>query len=161
AGATSAASVLSLWRTVPRWVRVAILTAVVVTVLTALLGLTGWLDPIRDPRRTPTKARHSRSDLEIPGRSHPNRPPHPEAPTFVVRSHGDPADVESDATATTLLDAVKAAMGRRKDGYVELRNRLPLQLGPGDFPDLAAASGTLDIRAAPGVQPVIEIRMDG
>src|SRR5262249_57288531 len=32
---------------------------------------------------------------------------------------------------------------------------------PGDFPDLAAASGTLDIRAAPGLQPVIEIRMDG
>jgi serine/threonine-protein kinase len=161
AGATSASWVLSLWRTLPRWVRVGILTAVVVTVLIALLGLGGWLDPIRDPRRKPAIPRRSRSDLEIPGRSHANGPHQQEAPTFVVRSHGDPADAESDATATTLLDAVKAAMGRRKDGYVELRNRAPLQLGPGDFPDLAAASGTLDIRAAPGVQPVIEIRMDG
>jgi hypothetical protein len=51
-------------------------------------------------------------------------------------------------------------MGRGKAGYVELRNREPLRLGPGDLMELTSARGTLDLRAATGVQPVIEIQMD-
>jgi hypothetical protein len=58
------------------------------------------------------------------------------------------------------MEGVKAAMGRGSSGYVELRNREPLQLDASDLIDLGSARGPLDIRAASGTRPVIDVRMD-
>ncbi len=58
------------------------------------------------------------------------------------------------------MEAVNAAMGRGHDGFIELRNREPLKLGPKDVFNVISARGTLDIRAAAGTQPIIELTMD-
>ena len=51
-------------------------------------------------------------------------------------------------------------LSRGNSAYVELRNREPLHIGAGQHIDLGSARGTLDIRAAPELQPVIEVHMD-
>ena len=56
---------------------------------------------------------------------------------------------------------MKTAMGRRR--WVELRNREPMKLiSAGNIPfDLRTASGTLIIRGAQGIEPVIEVELKG
>ena len=41
-------------------------------------------------------------------------------------------------------------------GWVELRNREPLHLASDQILDLRSGQGQLNVRAAPGIEPVIE-----
>jgi eukaryotic-like serine/threonine-protein kinase len=77
---------------------------------------------------------------------------------IVVRSD---AGVEQEFSADKLSDAMKTALGGR--GWVELRNREPLKLiSAGNAPlDFRTARGTLGIRAAAGIEPVIDVTLNG
>ena len=77
---------------------------------------------------------------------------------IVVRSD---AGVEQEFSADRLFDAMKTALGGR--GWVELRNREPLKLvSAGNAPlDFRTARGTLGVRAAEGIEPVIDITLNG
>jgi serine/threonine-protein kinase len=157
ARATSGARSGSFWRTLPLWGRAAIFTVAVAFAVFALLGVTGRLTTLWKLRRSPATSPRATSKS---GTADPSRRPPSEGPTIVVRSVGSGAGEGGDVAARTLLDAVKAAMGRGKDGFVELRNLTPMPIGPGDFLDLSTWRGTIDLRAAPGMHPVIEVQMD-
>jgi serine/threonine-protein kinase len=75
-----------------------------------------------------------------------------EAPEIVVRTEG-----ENEIQVDDLLQAIEKAMGSR--GWVELRNRQPLHLSSNQTLDLLSGQGPLVIRAASGVEPVIEIEL--
>ena len=77
---------------------------------------------------------------------------------IVVRAEGE-ADVPF--AADKLFDAMKSAIGGR--GWIELRNREPLKLTcAGNTPlDFRTGRGTISIRAAEGVEPVIEVELNG
>jgi serine/threonine-protein kinase len=80
-------------------------------------------------------------------------------PNFVVRLHDGGASVDDESRDISLLDAMRIAIANR--GYVELCNSEPLRL-VGDKPlDFRTARGKLDIRAAPGMAPVIEVGLKG
>jgi eukaryotic-like serine/threonine-protein kinase len=148
----------SAWRTRHLWIRGAIAAAVVVAVLTGLIGSAGGLGLLR--KWTPFTASEPKVraglNTEIADRA---LSPRQEGPPIIVRF---PGEVEGDQAVKTLMDAVKLAMGggRGQEGYVELRNRAPLRCVLGDFKDLESASGRLEIRGADGVQPVLEVQMD-
>ncbi len=74
--------------------------------------------------------------------------------TIAREANGD----EQGTPPKDLYEAIGASIGR---GYVELRNRKPLQLEAGKLDNLVGGRGRLDIRAAPGVVPVLEIQMGG
>ncbi len=57
----------------------------------------------------------------------------------------------------TYIRALKLSIGH---GYVELSNREPLRLDAGKLDDLKGGQGRIEIRAAPGVVPVLEIGME-
>jgi len=85
-----------------------------------------------------------------------NRPtPIPKAgPAIVVRTEG-----EKEIPANNLLEAMLTAMGNR--GWVELRSGEPLHLASDQTLDFVSGSGSLTVRAAPGIEPVIEIELKG
>lgn len=126
-----------------------------------LLLFTGRLTTGRKPT-TPAHPGETRKDSNQKKPSHATRPEDDLAPNLVVGSHRRDFDDQGDIPARNLVEAVKFAMGRGggKNGYVELYNREPLRLEPDDLVDVRTASGTLEIRAAPGRQPVIEVPMD-
>jgi serine/threonine-protein kinase len=72
---------------------------------------------------------------------------------IVVRSE---SEIEKEFPADKLRDAIDTAIGH---GWVELRNRKPLRLTTDQAIDLNSSRGKLTIRAAPGVEPVIEIEL--
>ncbi len=145
------------------WRNGAMAAAAVVAAVVVVLALSGRLGPKPRPPVPPATGRTSQTSVEKNGPSSASHPPTaPTAVLFVGSHRRDAFDDEGDAPARTLAEAVKAAMGRGagKEGYIELRNREPLRLEPSDFIDVRTASGTLEIRAAPGLQPVIEVPMD-
>jgi eukaryotic-like serine/threonine-protein kinase len=79
------------------------------------------------------------------------------SPPIVVKYDGGGED---PFAADKLFDAMKTAMGR---GWVELRNREPLKLiSSSNIPlDFNSGRGLLSIRAAEGVNPVIEVTLNG
>jgi serine/threonine protein kinase len=77
-------------------------------------------------------------------------------PVIVVRTQGDN---EKDIPAHNLLEAIQTAMGT--GAAVELRNREPLRLTSDQTLDQLSGKGQLIIRAAPGIEPVIEIDLKG
>jgi hypothetical protein len=148
----------SVWLSSPREVRALIVAAVVIAALILLLGLIERLG-------APGQQRSATGD---PQRLGPNRrtrdqprptPPEPKRGDIVVRSHEAGDNDEGVDPVGTLMEGVRAAMERRS-GYVELKNSTPLKLGASDLIDNSSARGTLDIRAAGGTQPVIEVLMD-
>jgi serine/threonine-protein kinase len=158
--ATSLGRLRSTWSTTPTWARLAIVAGVLTVALIAVLALTGKLGlPWESPRPPLAPARH-RTDgtpADPSRRSHPVRKP---APGLRVRTYGGEATDDSEVLPKTLTDAVKNAMGRGKAGFVELRNSEPLTLRAKDFVDERTSRGTVDIRAADGTRPVIELTMD-
>jgi eukaryotic-like serine/threonine-protein kinase len=77
-------------------------------------------------------------------------------PVIVIRTQGDNVQ---DIPASNLLDAIQKAIG--KDAAVELRNHEPLRLTSDQTLDMLSGTGQLIIRAAPGIEPVIEIDLKG
>ena len=75
---------------------------------------------------------------------------------IVVRKEGED-DIGFDSSR--LLQAMQTAMG--KEGWVELRNHNPLHIASDQAGDLASGQGRLIIRAATGIQPVIELEIKG
>jgi serine/threonine-protein kinase len=71
---------------------------------------------------------------------------------IVVRSDGEG---ERGFAAAKILEAMQTAMGAR--GWVELRNREPIRLTNKQRLDFSSGQGRLNIRSAPGVQPIIEL----
>jgi serine/threonine protein kinase len=77
-------------------------------------------------------------------------------PAIVVRKEGED-DVSFESSK--LLQAMQTAMG--KEGWVELRNHSPLHISSDQSGDLASGRGRLVIRAATGIQPVVEVELKG
>lgn len=147
---------LSSW-----WARGPMVAAAAVAVVAILLLLAGRFAAGWKPSTT-THSGGTRKGPGVKNPGHPTRSKDALTSKFMVGSHRRDFDDEGDVPARSLIEAVKLAMGRGggKDGYVELYNREPLRLEPGDFVDVRTAIGTLEIRAAAGVQPVIEVPMD-
>jgi len=83
--------------------------------------------------------------------------PIPEAePAIFVRTNSDEG---KGIPYKNLLDAMEKAMGSH--GWVELRNREPLQLASDQIFNLLSSQGSLIVRAASGIEPVIEIELKG
>jgi serine/threonine-protein kinase len=80
-------------------------------------------------------------------------------PGFVVRLPGGGAFDDEADRAISLFDAMRIAMASR--GYVELSNSEPLRLASDQPLDFGTAQGKLDIRAAPGTVPVVEVELNG
>ena len=82
--------------------------------------------------------------------------PIPEAgPAIVVRMEG-----QTETAFSNLLDAMQTAM-RRRGSWIELRNREPLRLASDQTFDLFSGSGSLIVRAARGIEPVLEVELKG
>ena len=73
---------------------------------------------------------------------------------IVVRKEGE-EDVKFGPSR--LLQAMQTAMG--KEGWVELRNRSPLRVSSDQAGDLASGRGRLIIRAAIGIQPILDVEV--
>jgi serine/threonine-protein kinase len=144
---------LSVWQ----WALVA-LTVVLVLSL-AFLGFLGVPEFNPEPRvsqpRPDLNVKHSqkspvdsahKTDLSKSGQT-------PESP-FVVRLADDEA-----MPFENLLLAIQTAMANH--GYVELRNREPYRLRNDQPLDFRQSVGSLDIRAAPGMAPIIESELKG
>jgi serine/threonine protein kinase len=87
----------------------------------------------------------------------PNPDPNPVprgGPQFAVIMEGEN---EKEIPFDDLMEAMKAAMGSR--GWVELRNRTPVRLRGDQILDFRTGSGSLRVRAAPGIKPVIETEL--
>ena len=87
-------------------------------------------------------------DVQVPGMTSP----------IVVRSDDG---IEQEFPAEKLLDAMKTVQGGR--GWVELRNPKPLKfISTSTTPlDLDSGRGVIIIRAAPELEPVIEVELKG
>ena len=156
-GTSPLSRLLSSWMALPFWGRVLIPALSLAAILIAWLALTGRLSPPPGPPGSPsvTPAHSPTGEKGGPSGSTPT-PRNPEA-TIFVRSLGVPAAEDTPVAFPTLAEALRAATRRGRDGYVELRNRDPLKLRPGDLPEL---HGQVDLRAAPGVRPVLAVEMD-
>ncbi|MHB1559296.1 MAG: serine/threonine-protein kinase [Isosphaeraceae bacterium] len=145
---------LSAW-----WARGPMIAAAAVAAVAILVLLAGRfaMGPKPPPHPGDTRKGSEEKNPALPTRSKDAL-----VSKLMVGSHRRDFDDEGDVPARTLIEAVRLAMGRGggKEGYVELYNREPLRLEPGDFLDVRTASGTLEIRAAAGIQPVIEVPMD-
>ena len=144
-----------------------VLLAIAMTVLASVMVL-AIIDPFADTRAAPRKPGPSlptdktgslskSPEATDEASSSPTQAPD-SLPPIVVRADGE---VDRPFAADKLFDAMKNAMGAR--GWVELRNREPLKListstAPLDF---LTARGTLSIRAAEGMEPVIEVALNG
>jgi eukaryotic-like serine/threonine-protein kinase len=122
-----------------------VVVSVTVTIMAVLLAVANpfgkaWMAPATD---------------RIPKVRHPAFHQMAES-AIVVRKEGED-DVAFDSSR--LLQAMQTAMG--KEGWVELRNRSPLHISSDQGGDLASGQGRLVIRAATGLQPVIEVEMKG
>ena len=76
-------------------------------------------------------------------------------PAIIVRTEDEN---EQEFPAEKLFEAMQSAIGH---GWVELRNREPLRLTSDRALDFITGRGRLVVRAAPGLQPVIEIELKG
>ena len=76
-------------------------------------------------------------------------------PAIVVRMEG-----QTEIPFSDLADAMQTAM-RRRGCWIELRNREPLRLASDQTFDLVSGSGSLIVRAAPGIEPEIEVELKG
>jgi hypothetical protein len=101
---------------------------------------------------------------KVKPKSTATKPPAPsirkQASPIVVRLQGDDEGIPVDG----LSKAMETAISRR--GYIELRNRKPLRVIVDDNPndnafDFRSAEGSLDLRAAVGTVPVIEVELRG
>ncbi len=73
-------------------------------------------------------------------------------PAIVIRTEGD-----KEIAANNLTEAIQMAIG---SGYViELRNRKPLRLSSEQALDFLSSGGRIIIRAAQGIEPVIDYEM--
>ena len=123
--------------------------AVVATVLVVILGLAGGLRSSRLP------SRGNRGQDGTGPTSRSRRMSRPSSSATITRRR---MAMRRGPRPRTCTRRCETSIGL---GYVELRNREPLQLEAGKLEKLVSASGRLDIRAAPGVVPVLEIQMGG
>jgi len=154
--------VLPAW--LPRqwlWGLVALTVTVMVLVVIMAVANPFGATPGRHPTGPPsppdqTTKSHPKSAQAIDtGADQPK--PAPEAePAILVRTNGEEG---KGIPYNNLLDAMEKAMGSR--GWVELRNREPLRLASDQIFDLRSSQGSLIIRAATGIEPVIEIELKG
>jgi eukaryotic-like serine/threonine-protein kinase len=111
--------------------------AVTVTIWVAILATRG-----------PSSSRNAQSPTDPPG------PILPTEPAIVVRFEDG-----EECPANTLVDAITRALGT--SGWVELRKDGPLHLANDQILAFGSGRGRLEIRAAPGVTPVIEVELNG
>jgi eukaryotic-like serine/threonine-protein kinase len=125
-----------------------IAVAMVATVLVVILGLAGGL---RSFRGSPPP------ETEVKKDPHPPATAKADDPWIVIRH--EPREAEGDEKEVPPGDLYQAIAKSIGGGYVELRNRKPLSLKAGQLENILSGRGRLDIRAAPGVVPVLEIEM--
>jgi serine/threonine protein kinase len=77
-------------------------------------------------------------------------------PAIVVRSEGED---DQEFPSQKLYEAMQTAIGAR--GWVELQNQEPLHLKGDQALNFSSGRGRLIVRAAVGIQPVIEIELTG
>jgi eukaryotic-like serine/threonine-protein kinase len=107
------------------------------------------------PRTQNTKSQPKSPQATDSGADGPKRISEAE-PAIVVRTKGEDG---KGIPASNLLEAIEKAMGSR--GWVELQNREPLHLASDQILDLGSGQGLLIVRAAAGIEPVIEIELKG
>jgi hypothetical protein len=140
-------------RAPPAWVWWSIAAVILAGAGLGLLASTGKLGRHGEGRSGPTDLPRAKDQ------SGQSRTVAKKEPVIFICSHSQEADEEKETPAWSLKEAVKAAMGRGRDVYIELRNREPLVLEAGESFDMVSVPGTLEIRAGPGIQPVIEVPM--
>jgi serine/threonine-protein kinase len=141
------------------------LVAVTVTVI-GIVAILGVLNPFgtiarwNSPGRSSTEDPATKSDQKSrPGTSpgiDQSKRGLKDKSDFVVRFDGEN---DEGTSVATLADAMRNAIGSH--GWVELRNRQPLRLTSDQILDFQTGRGTLSIRAAAGIEPVIEIELKG
>jgi hypothetical protein len=144
------------------WLWGAVALTATVTVLGVILVVVNQLgtsarDSARRPPALPgkTTASHLKSARSRSAGSGRTRDVPKAGLPFVVRTEGQN---EREIPVSNLLDAMHTAMGNH--GWVELRNREPLHLASDQSFELNTV-GLLSIRAAPGIEPVIEFELKG
>jgi len=155
---TDEAPARPLWR-LPIWVWGLVALTVVAIVWIVIIASSGTPEP--NPHTTANQSRPSLKSMpngnssdSSASQTDQSRPPSITEQPFVVRLPDD-----EERHFDNLLDAIQIATATH--GYVELRNREPYHLRGDQTLDFARGTETLDIRAAPGIVPVIEIELKG
>jgi len=137
------------------------LAALTFVAIAGILLVAVMSTPDRDSQPTANRRRpnlSNRPDGDLPeaaaSRIDRSKPLAKRKQPFVVRLP-DSEEMSFD----NLLLATQTAMANR--GYVELRNTEPYQVGDDNPLDFRGDTGTLEIRAAPGIVPVIEFESKG
>ena len=119
--------------------------AVVATVLAVILGLVGGLRSFRA------------GSPEVEVKPVPKQPAEAADSQFRIRlDNPETLGDERKGPPRDLYAAIRDAMGR---GHVEVSDRERLELESGKLDDLMGGTGRIDIRAAPGAAPILDIRM--
>ncbi len=137
------------------WGMVAV--ALVATGLLVLVGLTGRLPAFLGLSREPAHSFKPRSSQGVEVKAEPQQP---EEGIFLRPINPDGKGDEKRGPEADLFEAIKAAIG--SPNFVELRNRTPLRITAEQINKLdwlGFARGSLDLRGAPGVAPVIQIEL--
>jgi eukaryotic-like serine/threonine-protein kinase len=132
------------------------LVALTATVIT-LVGFLALVNPFSGHSVETTVSSHLTADGKSRSKAStdPSRTIQNAKPPIIVRTDDEN---EQQFPAEKLLEAMQSAMGR---GWVELRNREPLRLTSNQALNFTSGKGRLVVRAAPGLQPVIEIELKG
>jgi eukaryotic-like serine/threonine-protein kinase len=132
------------------------LVALTATVI-ALVGFLALVDPFSGNSVGTTVSSHLTADGKPRSKanSDPSTTIRKAKPAIVVRTDDEN---EQEFPAEKLLEAMQSAMGR---GWVEMRNSEPLHLTNDQALNFISGKGRLVVRAAPGLQPVIEIELKG
>ena len=129
---------------------------VLTTTVMALVGYVALVKPFDAAKTTAALRTTTTAKVKQKARTDPATSVSNTEPAIVVRT-GD--ENEQGFPAEKLLEAMQTAMGAR--GSVELRNHKPLHLSSDQVLNFSSAQGRLVIRAAPDLQPVIEIELTG
>ncbi|HZW29112.1 MAG TPA: hypothetical protein VFF52_00290, partial [Isosphaeraceae bacterium] len=159
-GSNSSTAEGPAWWPAAGWLWGLIVLAALATVVIVLYGLAGALRPtapVAPESRTRHEAGSDRARAAAADRpSRSGGAP----PAILLRTPGreeDPA--EEGIPAEDPIQAIRTAISSGR--YVELRNREPLRLPPGQTLNFESASGSLIIRAARGCTPVLDIELNG
>ena len=145
--------------TPPRWLTPYMLWGLVALTATVIIlaGFLALVNPFSGNSAETTVSSYLTVDGKPKSKTNtnPSRTIQKTKPVIIVRTDDEN---EQQFPAEKLLEAMQSAMGR---GWVELRNREPLHLTSNQVVNFISGTGRLVVRAAPGLQPVIEIELKG
>jgi hypothetical protein len=158
-GSESSTAEGAAWWPSPGWLWGLIVLAVLATVVIVIYGLAGAIRPAARGSPEPGTRQGAGSAR---GRALPadRRPSGDVRPAIVIRSLSREQDLDEEGVpAEDPIQAIRTAMDSGR--YVELGNREPLRLPPGQTLDFDSSTGDLIIRAARGSTPVLVIELNG